>query len=291
MATKQTARKSLGRRSISNKPLVKKLVETPPVSIITVTQYIRRECLINLSMLIKQQVYKNIIEWVIVEGTPTKADAGKNAQLISELKSDIPINYVPFQPNKQLSDLRNAGNQASKGEIIVCMDDDDYYPPMRICHAVYQLQHSSKGALIAGCSRAYIYFYQTGQFFQFNSFGQTHSTNNCLAYKWQYLLNHAYAPGLAKAEESSFTNGFSEPMEQLDADKTIVMSGHGTNTVDKSWLMHSPSKMVVEINPATLVLEYIPLPILLKMEKILEQELINRRAYAKEPVSNNAGEK
>jgi hypothetical protein len=49
--------------------------------------------------------------------------------------------------------------------------------------------------------------------------------------------------------------------------KTIVISGHDTNTVDKSKV--SP-EMMTELNGTALILEYIPLPILLKMEKIFE---------------------
>ena len=237
--------------------------EEPSVSLLTITQYSRRDCLSNLVMLIQQQIYTNIVEWVIVEGTPDKEDSIKNAKLISDLKSDIPINFINWASGQALSDLRNAGNESCKGDIIVCLDDDDYYPPTRVSHAVHRLQNST--ALIAGCSKAYIYFYQTGQFFQFKSFGKGHSTNNCLAYKRAYLKNHQHLPRLSKGEESSFTDEFREPMEQLDPAKTIVISGHGSNTVDKS--MVSP-EMMTELNAKALILDYIPLPILLKMEKI-----------------------
>ena len=239
--------------------------EMPTVSLLTITQYSRRHCLTNLAILIQKQIYKNIIEWVIVEGTRDKEDSIKNAKLISELKSDIPINFINWRAGQHLSDLRNDGNEACRGDIIICLDDDDYYPPTRVSHAVHRLTNSDK--MIAGCSKAYIYFYKTGQFFQFKSFGSNHSTNNCLAYKREYLLNHQHLPGLDKAEEASFTNKFTEPMEQLDPMKTIVISGHDTNTVDKSKI--SP-EMMSELNTAAIILDYIPLPILLKMEKIFE---------------------
>lgn len=244
-------------------------MSTPTVSIVTVTQYSRRECLANLSMLIHLQAYKNIIEWVIVEGSPVKEDSIKNAKLIREMKSDIPINFIGWCAGQPLSDLRNAGNEASRGEIIVCMDDDDYYPPTRVTHAVYRLQNST--ALIAGCSPAYIYFYSTGQFFQYRNFCDTHSTNNCLAYKRAYLQGHQYAPGLSKAEESSFTDEFSEPMVQLDPAKTIVISGHAKNTVDKSWMFGISGENMIKAMPESSILDYIPLPILMKMEKIFEE--------------------
>jgi hypothetical protein len=56
-------------------------------------------------------------------------------------------------------------------------------------------------------------------------------------------------------------------MEQLYPLKTIVISGHGTNTVDKKLVS---MEMLIELNTPTLILEYIPLPILLKMEKLFD---------------------
>ena len=251
---------------------------TPTVSIITVSQYSRIDCLRNLSDLIKFQIYENILEWVIVEGSQTKIDAFVSEQNVESLrlsaKFKFPIVYVPYTGDEistvYLSDLRNKGNSVCKGDIIVCMDDDDYYPPTRISHAVYQLNKSA--ALIAGCSPTYIYFFQSNHFFQFASFGAGHSTNNCMAYKRAYLQNHAHAPQLTHAEESSFTNDFSEPMVQLDPMKTIVISGHSTNTVDKTSIcqISATHKMVTELNAAKEILDYIPLPILLRMEKIFE---------------------
>jgi len=250
------------------------------VSIITVSQYSRMECLRNLSDLIKLQLYENIIEWVIVEGSPTKIDAFVSAQNVESIRSSakfkFPIVYVPYadDENVKLSDLRNTGNARCKGDIIVCMDDDDYYPPTRISHAVYQLNKSS--ALIAGCSNAYIYFFLSNHFFQFTSFGKGHSTNNCMAYKRAYLQKHAHAPHLSRGEEKSFTNDFSEPMVQLDPIKTIVISGHSTNTVDKTLICQNLAnhKMVTELDAAKEILDYIPLPILLRMEKIFETYVV-----------------
>jgi glycosyltransferase involved in cell wall biosynthesis len=43
------------------------------------------------------------------------------------------------------------------GDIIIYMDDDDYYPPERISHAVQTLQ-DNPSFLIAGCSEMYVYF-------------------------------------------------------------------------------------------------------------------------------------
>ena len=52
---------------------------------------------------------------------------------------------------------RNFMHSKCNGSIIVYMDDDDYYPPDRISHAVEKLQ-KDKTALCAGSSEIYVYF-------------------------------------------------------------------------------------------------------------------------------------
>ena len=251
------------------------------VSIVTITQYSRRKCLTNLAELIKQQDYNNIIEWVIVEGSHHSDDAIANEKyIVSQWKTlvllpfNLEILYIPFEKKQHLSDLRNIGNNSCHGDIIVCMDDDDYYPPCRVSHAVFRLINSS--ALIAGCSNAYIYFYLYNRLFQFRKFGENHSTNNCMAYKREYLKNHSHLTGLDKAEESSFTNDFTEPMVQLDAGQTIVISGHNMNTVDKDWLCNSEKskKMAIELNTSNYISKFIPLEIHKRMENIFEEMVI-----------------
>jgi len=57
-------------------------------------------------------------------------------------------------------------------------------------------------------------------------------------------------------------------MIQLDPMKTIVISGHGQNTVDKEKICHS--EQFTELYAPTIT-DYIPLPILLKYEGIFER--------------------
>jgi glycosyltransferase involved in cell wall biosynthesis len=202
------------------------------VSIITISQLNRFTCLLNLYELIKLQTYTNIIEWVIVEGSRSKEDGEKNKENIQKLIdfSQIKIVYVEYT-GLFLSDLRNLGNNTCSGKIIVCMDDDDYYPPERVSHAVERLKRSS--CLIAGCSDIYIYEYFMNKLYKSKGFHRYHSTNNCMAFKREYLRNHQHEEGLKMAEESSFTNYFTEPMVQLDSQKCIILSSHNKNTVSK----------------------------------------------------------
>jgi glycosyltransferase involved in cell wall biosynthesis len=230
-----------------------------------------------------------------VEGSKTKEDAIKNKECIDALiykhsrfqsrqsygsgrldVIDMQINYVnshafPNYTDNKLSDLRNIGNAWCSGDIIICMDDDDYYPPERIEHAVNCLMNSSK--LIAGCSPVHMYEYDMQKLYKFDCFGENHSTNNCFAYKRKYLENHSHAPGLSNGEELSFTNKFSEPMIQLNSNKTIVVSSHNNNTFNKKDLcisgsagMHDYLHEVSDI-PVT---EFIPIPIFDKMKLLFD---------------------
>jgi glycosyltransferase involved in cell wall biosynthesis len=246
---------------------------TPMVSLITISQLTRSECLKNLYELIKLQTYDNIIEWIIVEGSPNIEDAENNkmriAELIDQHNAQYKIIYIEYTGNK-LSDLRNAGNTACNGDIIVCMDDDDYYPPERVVHAVERLSKST--ALIAGCSAIYMYDYFLNKLYKFNGFNSKHSTNNCMAYKKEYLLTNSHQSGLSMSEEKSFTKDFTEPMVQLVSKKSIIVSSHDCNTYNKRDLCINGVKginpILVEITEQPIT-HYIPPIIFNRMKKLL----------------------
>lgn len=232
------------------------------VSLLTITQRSRNKCLKNLLDFILYQTYNNIIEWIIVEGSKTEKDAEENKEfIINEImnKPHFHVKYIVYEEGSKLSDLRNRGNDSCKGDIIVCMDDDDYYPPKRVETSVAKLNNSTKQ--IAGCSYAYMYHYNLNKLYKFKSFGKNHSTNNCFAYKKEYLLTHRHEAGLDLGEEMSFTNGFSEPMIQLDSEDCIVISSHCSNTFDKTPLCMKENNQIREILNNNIILPEIILKI------------------------------
>jgi glycosyltransferase involved in cell wall biosynthesis len=193
--------------------------------------------------MIQRQQYVQIKEWVIVEGSQEEVLRDKNIININEFinekmeQTDIEMRFIVPESIVTLSNLRNIGNNHCKGDIIVCMDDDDYYPPTRVPHAVKMLTKYNR--LIAGCSGMYMYNFSKDKLYKFEGFHNNHSTNNCFAYKKSYLENHRYTEGLYYAEESSFTNDFQEPMIQLHPKKCIVQTIHKENTVDKAKFLNS----------------------------------------------------
>lgn len=237
------------------KKTVKKIHET--VSIVTITQIKRQDTIKITADLIKNQTYKKIIEWVIVEGSKNLEDCLENEKKIKLLEQIVPIVYIPgyhlengipvFNNNK-LGKLRNIGNKTCQGDITVCMDDDDYYPPKRVEHCVSMLNTSK--CLIAGCSEKYLYDYDLEKLVSFKEFAPYHSTNDCMAWKREYLIENKHDDNVEMAEESSFTKNFSNPLVQLDKKFCIVGSSHSHNTFNKKEIMVNGSLYKNPLDPS-----------------------------------------
>jgi len=225
----------------------------PTVSLVTITQLKRFECIKILIDLISAQTYSNIIEWVIVEGTRIESEAKINEinieSLISNSKLKFPIVYVRPESNTKLGQLRNIGNQKCQGDITVCMDDDDFYPSNRVEHVVKKLSDSKYN--IAGCSDNIMYDYNVNKLYQFIGYGNFHSINTCMGWKKEYLLTNSHDPNIDFGEEESFTKKFTEPMVQLDPKSTVILSSHNFNTFNKKELLiyyhMGKNKKLVEI--------------------------------------------
>lgn len=205
------------------------------VSIVTISQYSRKDFLLVLAECIKKQTYTNIKEWVIVDTSHVgyQKTVQTLEELVKELREDVALPEIVYHQatRSNIGGWRNESLMLPTGDIVVCMDDDDYYPPQRVSHAVDKLK--DKKTLIAGCDKLYFYDIHHRHMYQFNGFGINHSTNNCMAYWREYGKEHSYDETVEHAEENKFTNNFTVPMTQLDPDKTILQFSHDTNTYNK----------------------------------------------------------
>jgi hypothetical protein len=147
-----------------------------------------------------------------------------------------------------LGKKRNLMHEKSKGDILVYMDDDDYYPSDRVSHAVTMLQTHPK-ALCAGSSEIYIYFKHIGKMYQFGPYGPNHATAGTFAFKRVMLNQCKYEDHAALAEEKAFLKNYTIPFVQLDPLKSILVFSHEHNTFDKKKLLENPHpKYVKESN-------------------------------------------
>ena len=205
----------------------------PFVSICTPT-FNRRPFIENMFQCFRNQDYpKDRMEWIIVDDGTDKIN-----DLIA--KANIPqIKYFAVDTKITLGAKRNLMHKHTKGSIIVYMDDDDYYPPDRVSHAVEKLE-SNKQALCAGSSEIYIYFKTLNRMVQCGPYGPNHATAGTFAFRRELLDQTKYEDHAALAEERAFLKDYTIPFVQLDPMKSILVFSHEHNTFDKRKMLDNP---------------------------------------------------
>jgi glycosyltransferase involved in cell wall biosynthesis len=211
----------------------KKKTTYPLVSVCTPT-FNRRPFIDNMFRCFLNQNYpKDRIEWIIVDDGTDKIKDLIDKSGITQIK------YFPIEQKMTLGAKRNFMHKQIKGSIVVYMDDDDYYPPERISHAVERLQ-GDKNALCAGSSEIYIFFKGLNRMVQCGPYNPNHATAGTFAFKVELLKHTQYEDHAAIAEERAFLKGYTIPFVQLDPMKTILVFSHEHNTFDKRKMLDNP---------------------------------------------------
>ena len=222
----------------------KKKVDLPLVSVCTPT-FNRRPFIPIMFECFRNQTYpKSRIEWIIVD------DGSDKIKDLIETSNIPQIRYFQVDKKMTLGAKRNYMHQFAKGSIIVYMDDDDYYPPERISHAVEKLQ-SSPTALCAGSSEIYIYFKHIQKMIQCGPYGPNHATAGTFAFKRELLDQTKYEEEAAVAEERAFLKEYTIPFVQLDPMKCILVFSHEHNTFDKRKMLANPHPDYFKESPKT----------------------------------------
>ena len=227
-----------------------KQIKQPFVSICTPT-FNRRPFIPFIIKCFENQTYpKDKMEWIIVDDGTDK---------IEDLVAHIPqVKYFRYEEKLSLGKKRNITNEKTKGDIIIYMDDDDYYPPERVSHAVETLRKNPK-ALCAGSSIMYIYFKHIEKMYQFGPYGPNHATAATFAFRKELLTQTKFDETASVAEEKKFLKGYTIPFVQLDPKKSILVFSHNHNSFDKKELlkqMPNPCINDTVIKPSDIVKEY-----------------------------------
>jgi len=191
----------------------------PTVSVCTPT-FNRRPFINVMFECFKNQTYpRDKTEWIIIDDGTDKIKDLVEKSGISQIK------YFELDTKLTLGAKRNLMHEKTTGDIIVYMDDDDYYPPERIQHAVDMLM-SNKEILIAGSSEMYVYFKHINKMYQAGPYNQNHATAATFAFRKELLNITRYNETKSLAEEKEFLKNYSIPMIQLDPLKTILVFSH-----------------------------------------------------------------
>lgn len=225
-----------------------KLPKKPFVSICTPT-FNRRPFIPFAIKCFEHQNYpRDKMEWIIVDDGTDK---------IEDLVAHLPyVKYFRYDEKMTLGKKRNLINSKATGDIIVYMDDDDYYPPDRVKHAVEKLKDSK--ALCAGSSAMFIYFKHISKMFLFGPYGPNHATAATFAFKKELLNVTKFDEESSVAEERKFLKDYTIPFVQLESSKSILVFSHTQNSFDKKELlkqMPNPNIHETPILPKDLVNE------------------------------------
>ena len=213
------------------KPNPQREAEYPFVSVITPT-YNRRGFLNTLIACVAAQTYpKDRFEWIVLDdGSDSVADlfgaAGKAGKLPPNSR------YLREEEKKNIGAKRNRLNREARGQIIIAMDDDDYYPPERIAHVVTMFKKFPRVDL-AGSSEIYMYYTDIKTIYKLGPYNPNHATNGTMAWRASYAKAHVYDETVTHAEERSFLDDYKHPMIQLDPFKVMLVMSHSENTFDK----------------------------------------------------------
>lgn len=182
------------------------------------------------------------MEWIILDdGTDKVKDLFDAANAAGPAN----IRYVALPDGEKLpiGAKRNRINELAKGDICVCWDDDDYYPPERVRKAVTKLRSSPGYKVpVVGASQLYLYFTDRDEIWSIGPYNPNHCTNGTMAYWRSYFKDHRYDDKAEKAEERAFMENWTTPVLQLAPEDTMLVLCHAYNTFDKR-------KLLAEKNP------------------------------------------
>jgi glycosyltransferase involved in cell wall biosynthesis len=214
------------------------------VSVITPT-YNRRKFLPSLIECYKSQTYpKEYMEWIIL-------DDGEDCvkDVFDAVAKTIPnVKYIRQETKLLIGAKRNILNKAVRGEIVIAMDDDDFYFPERVSNVVVQFARN-KSHELAGCSHIYMYYSDNKKIYSLGPYGPNHATNGTMAWRRSYALTHTYDETVTHAEERSFLDNYTHPMIQLDPLKVMIVISHSENTFDKKKLRDGPPNPFMKETP------------------------------------------
>jgi glycosyltransferase involved in cell wall biosynthesis len=228
----------------------------PMASIITCS-YKRAKFLPNMINMVRRQDYPHDrLEWVIMDDSPeTSAGLFRAHPRLSAAQADVPdsasylgwldgikVRYYYLREKVKLAKKRDLLNFAAEGEFLVNMDDDDYYPPCRVSHAISKMIEAK--TQLAGSSKMFMYFTRDHTIYQLGPYRENHGTGATLAYTKEFARSHYYyrendstAGKNNYAEEGEFTENWKYPMVQLDPMKTVLALSHTDNTIEKTMFL------------------------------------------------------
>jgi glycosyltransferase involved in cell wall biosynthesis len=213
----------------------------PFVSVLTPTYNRRMFLKISIACFKAQTYPQDRIEWIILDdGSDPVEDVFKASGLTN-------VKYHRLTEKLPIGAKRNMINELATGDICVAWDDDDYYPPDRIRHAVTKLLGNRRTPVV-GSSEVYLYFSDRNEIWSAGPYNPNHCTNGTMAYWRTYFKDHKYDPTAEKAEERLFMDDWKTPVTQIRPEECMLVICHAFNTFDKRRLLEQNNPRLKKIS-------------------------------------------
>jgi glycosyltransferase involved in cell wall biosynthesis len=211
----------------------------PFVSLVTPT-YNRRRFIPGLLRMMEQQTYPiERMEWIVIDDGQEEVE-----DLFEAARDKIPhLVFIRHEDKLTIGEKRNLLNTHAMGDIIIAIDDDDFYFPDRVSAAVDAFLANPKINLV-GSSEVYMFFTDTKEIYKIGPYFPKHATNGTMAWRKRYASTHRYDETVAFAEEKSFLDQYKNPIIQLDPMKVMLVISHSDNTFDKTELRTANNPMI-----------------------------------------------
>ena len=181
--------------------------------------------------------FQQLVRHILVQTYPRDrlelvvADDGKNSIEHLLPRSHITTIYLRESTPITLAAKRQRLKDTATGDIMVCMDDDDYYPPERVQHAVDTLRRHPT-IDFAYAPVFLLYNPQTRRVYQSGPWEKNwgHAT---FAFRNKYAKTHHYNLADKYGEERAFTDYYRVPKVNLLPERTIMALIHRNNSIPK----------------------------------------------------------
>jgi glycosyltransferase involved in cell wall biosynthesis len=224
-----------------NKKLLNNEDNLPTVSIITPTYNRRHFFKLAINNFINFRYPKEKVEWIIVDdGTDKLKDIFEN---IPKLKNDTRIKYFELDEKKSIGFKRNYCIEKASNEIIVCMDDDDYYPANSIKLRVLELLKSGKDCVTCssiGCFDINKYVSMVNVPPHRLPFSERISEGS-LCFKKTFWEEQKFSNDSYYSEAKEFLEGRENKTFEISWVGVLVAILHNRNTSDKIMIDQSPN--------------------------------------------------
>jgi len=185
--------------------------------------------------------------WIVVDNSDTPEQSW-------EVSKEHPlVTYVHVDGKRPIGELRNicvAEALKTDCDFVSFWDDDDYYVPHRLSHAIKTLKEKPDCEYV-GCSTLYLLLVRENVIIKVGPYGENHSTGASWVIRRAYAEKNSFDSKLTKGEEGSFMRNWRTKMAMIDPEDCILVMGHAENTVDKSQVRTKAAQfLATDVNSA-----------------------------------------